>query len=66
MGQTASAAASLESLINSLRCGSTRGLSCVDDEADRATGLKSLADTGEPSPHVHSRIREPMKQSVRS
>jgi hypothetical protein len=31
MGQKASTAASLESFINSFRCGSTRGLSCVDD-----------------------------------
>jgi hypothetical protein len=41
-------------------------LSCVDDDADRAPGLKRQADTGEPSPPVRPRMRGPMTHSVRS
>jgi hypothetical protein len=41
-------------------------LSCVDDDADRALGLRRQEDTGEPSPPVHPRMRGPMTHSVRS
>jgi hypothetical protein len=41
-------------------------LSCVDDDADRALGLRRQTDTGEPSPPVRPRMRGPTKHSGRS
>jgi hypothetical protein len=41
-------------------------LSCVDDDADRAPGLRRQTDTGESSPPVRPRMRGPMTHSGRS
>lgn len=56
LGQQANAA-SLESFINSLRCGSTRGLSCVDD-GNRVRGSQRLA-------RLHDRPMRTWKQTGR-